>query len=161
MALNRERLHLLVLPEDDATRSIANGFVDVATGPMQVLNPARGWPNVLHQFETDQISQLRKYRHQHLVLLIDFDDQYPARLGQFQNAMPGDVQDRVYVLGALTEAETLKRESGKKFGPLGQALAQACAADDDGLWSIGQLMHNKDEIQRLKTNVKPFLFPVP
>lgn len=161
MALNRERPHVLVLPEDDATRSIAAGFVDAAIGPMQVLNPARGWPNVLDQFETDQISQLRKYRHQHLVLLIDFDDQYPARLTQFQLAMPSDVQDRVYVLGALTEAETLKRESGKKFGPLGQALAQACADDDDRLWTLGQLKHNESELQRLQTNVKPFLFPAP
>lgn len=32
MALNRERPHLLVLPEDDATRSIAVGFADVAIG---------------------------------------------------------------------------------------------------------------------------------
>ncbi|MCK0505727.1 hypothetical protein [Aromatoleum anaerobium] len=101
MALNRERPHLLVLPEDDATRSIANGFIDATTGQMQVLNPVRGWPNVLHQFEVDHVIQLRKYRHRHLVLLIDFDDEYPNRLTYFQSAIPKDVEDRVYVLRHL------------------------------------------------------------
>lgn len=158
MALNRERLHLLVLPEDDATRSIANGFVDASMGQMQVLNPVRGWSHVLQAFETEHIADLRKYRERHLVLFIDFDDDYPARLTHFQNAIPQDVKDRVYVLGALTEAETLKREAGKKFGPLGQALAQACNENDDSLWMLGQLQHNAAELQRLKTRVKPFLF---
>jgi hypothetical protein len=32
--VNRERAHLLVLPEDDATRSLANGFSDMVTGQM-------------------------------------------------------------------------------------------------------------------------------
>ena len=158
MALNRERPHLLVLPEDDATRSIANSFVDACTGQMQVLNAERGWSHVLETFKSDHIAQLRKYQHRHLLLLIDFDDDHPARLVHFQNAIPPDVGDRVYVLGALTEAETLKREAGKKFGPLGQALAQGCYEDDYSLWQLGQLQHNANELQRLKNNVKPFLF---
>ena len=77
MALNRHRPHLLVLPEDDATRSLANGFVDASTGPIQVLVPVRGWPHVLAEFQRTYVEHLRKYSQGHLVLLIDFDDDFP------------------------------------------------------------------------------------
>jgi hypothetical protein len=158
MALNRERPHLLVLPEDDATRSIAVGFSDVATGPMQVLNPARGWPHVREDFVETYIGKLRKYPHCHLVLLIDFDDDFPARLAVFQNVIPADIADRVFVLGALTEAETLKQASGRKFGPIGQTLAGECEHGQHELWNHPQVQHNHAEVVRLHNAVHAFLF---
>ncbi len=158
MALNRHRPHLLVLPEDDATRSLANGFVDASTGPMQVLVPVRGWPHVLAEFKRSYVEHLRKYSQGHLVLLIDFDDDFPNRLAYFQSQMPVDVADRVYVLGALTEAETLQRQTGKKLGPLGVALADECRNNTQTLWNCAQLQHNQQELARLIVQVKPFLF---
>ena len=158
MALNRHRPHLLVLPEDDATRSLANGFVDGSTGPMQVLVPVRGWPHVLEEFKRTYMDHLRKYGQGHIVLLIDFDDDFPNRLAQFQSQMPADVADRVYVLGALTEAETLQRQTGKKLGPLGTALARECSDGTQTLWNCPQLQHNQQELARLTLQVKPFLF---
>jgi hypothetical protein len=74
MAVNRERPHLLVLPEDDATRSVAVGFIDQTRGQMQVLNPAGGWPKVQQVFKDRYIKHLTVYTQGHMVLLIDFDD---------------------------------------------------------------------------------------
>lgn len=158
MAVNRHRPHLLVLPEDDATRSLAVGFSDMATGQMQVLPPARGWPHVLETFEREYVTHLEKYRDAHIVLLIDFDDDYPDRLSDFQRCIPQVVADRVYVLGALTEAETLKREAGRKFGPLGSELARECQDRTQTLWNSPQLQHNQSELTRLMQQVRPFLF---
>lgn len=159
MALNRERPHLLVLPEDDATRSIAVGFADVAIGQMQVLDSARGWPNVRDEIGTTFAGKLRRYPHCHLVLLIDFDDVFNDRMAAFQAVIPQDIAGRVFVLGAYTEAETLRRECGLKFGPIGQALAGECERGEALLWNHPQVKHNELEVQRLRAAVNPFLFP--
>jgi hypothetical protein len=158
MAVNRFRPHLLVLPEDDATRSLAIGFSDMSVGQMQVLPPVRGWSHVLESFEQDYISYLSKYQDGHMVLLIDFDDDYPNRLADFQARIPATVADRVYVLGALTEAETLTRTIGKKLGPVGSLLAKECKEGAEVIWNIPQLQHNAAERARLAAQVQPFLF---
>lgn len=158
MAVNRYRPHLLVLPEDDATRSLAVGFSDMANGQMQVLQPARGWPHVLETFEQQYVAYLTQYGDAHIVLLIDFDDDYPNRLADFQRRIPSAVASRVYVLGAMTEAETLKGAVGKKFGPLGMALAQECKSATLMLWNCTQLQHNASERARLANQVQSFLF---
>lgn len=158
MALNRERPHLLVLPEDDATRSVAVGFNDRVVGQMQVLRPARGWAHVLEAFTETHLDKLRRYPGCHLVLLIDFDNDFRARLGAFQQSIPADLAGRVYVLGALTDAEAAKRSTGKKLGALGDSLARECEANQLTLWNDAQLRHNDGEVQRLTANVRPFLF---
>jgi hypothetical protein len=157
MAVNRERPHLLVLPEDDATRSLADGFSDMVTGAMQVLRPARGWPHVLETFLREQAAYMRRYPQAHIVLLIDYDDDYPDRLSRFQSQIPADIADRVYVLGALTEAETLRREVNRKFGSLGSELARECEHQTPVLWRSPQLQHNQPELARLMQQVRPFL----
>lgn len=158
MAVNRERPHLIVLPEDEATRSLATGFSDQAQGPIDIQRPARGWKHVLEAFERDHVGYLRKYPCAHIVLLIDYDDDHPNRLTRFQERIPPDVADRVYVLGALTEAENLRRETGRKLGPLGSALGQECRDGTSTLWQTAQLRHNAGELARLEHQVKPFLF---
>jgi hypothetical protein len=95
MAVNRERHHLLVLPEDDATRSLAAGFIDQTRGQMQVLNPAGGWPDVLRAFQKRYIQHLNTYGLGHIVLLIDFDDDFVNRLAAFQAVIPAAVAGRV------------------------------------------------------------------
>jgi hypothetical protein len=113
---------------------------------------------VLGQFESRYVAYLRKYAAAHIVLLIDYDDVYTDRLDHFQGRIPSDVADRVYVLGALTEAETLKRAVGKKFGPLGSALALECRGETQTLWNCAQLQHNQPELARLMRQVRSFLF---
>lgn len=158
MALNRERPHLLVLPEDKATRSLAIGFSDNSKGAMQVLNEAGGWPHVLEEFTSRQIADMRRYTERHMVLLIDFDNDFPNRIAQFKAKIPADVADRVYVLGALGEAEDLKPLARRKLGLLGQYLADECISGSNVLWNDAQLQHNQAEVARLKQNVKSFLF---
>lgn len=158
MAVNRERPHLLVLPEDDATRSVAVGFIDHTRGQMQVLNPAGGWPKVQQAFQDKYIKHLTTYTQGHIVLLIDFDDDVANRFAAFQAVIPPAVAARVYVIGAMSEAETLRNATGKKYGVLGAALAEECRNSGAALWGCPQLACNQPEVARLVANVKPFLF---
>ena len=53
MSVNKYMPHVLVLPEDDANRQLANGFQldeSLATRKMQILEEAGGWQEVLHCF---------------------------------------------------------------------------------------------------------------
>ena len=83
MTLNRHRPHVLVLPEDDANRQIANGFI---LGPVcderqiQTLSPAGGWRKVLAQFCRDIAPSMSSYEGRFVVLLVDFD----GRLGRLE-----------------------------------------------------------------------------
>ncbi|MEH1785097.1 MAG: hypothetical protein V7L23_05745 [Nostoc sp.] len=56
MSINKHKPHILVLPEDDANRQIANGFIlDISLNSraIQVLPEARGWQNVVDTFTND------------------------------------------------------------------------------------------------------------
>ena len=156
--MNRYRPHLLVLPEDEATRSLAVGFNDQATGQLQVLNPAGGWPHVLQIFQDKYVAHMNQFSNAHIVLLIDFDDDQPNRFAQFQGVIPAPVAARVYVLGARTEAEVLRNETRSKYGVLGSSLAKECRSGVYSLWACPQLQDNQVELARLVANVKPFLF---
>jgi hypothetical protein len=66
---NKHKPHVIVLPEDDANRQIANGFLlDPSIKPrnIQVLNPAGGWGKVLDSFLEDHVAGLRKWPQRHL-----------------------------------------------------------------------------------------------
>lgn len=158
MAMNFYRPHLVVLSEDDATRSLAVGFSDQVVGPMDIRPPAGGWPGVLQQFEQIYVAHLKKYADSHVLMLIDFDQQFPGRLAHFRRAIPADVAARVYILGAEDEAETLKRQQKLKFGPLGAQLAHECRHQQHVHWLCPQLAHNQPELARLNASVRPFLF---
>jgi hypothetical protein len=156
--MNRHRPHLRILPEDDATRSLAVGFNDRAAGPIEVLKPVRGWLHVLERFEADHLPYLRKYPAAHLVLLVDFDDDFPARAAYCQTKIPADVADRVFVLGPSTEAESLKKELGLKLGKIGENLAAECIDGSSQTWNCRQLAHNAGAVAQLVNCVKPFVF---
>lgn len=101
MSVNVFQPHLVVLPEDDANRQIINGFLldpSLNQRAIQPLPIAGGWGKVRDDLSASQADQLRKYPKRHLVLLIDFDGQVAERTQSFQEAIPDDVRDRVYVL---------------------------------------------------------------
>lgn len=59
MRINKYKPHILVLPEDDANRQIANGFLLEKTlnqSAIQVLPPAGGWKKVVEEFKTYHVS---------------------------------------------------------------------------------------------------------
>ncbi|RUS94258.1 hypothetical protein [Trichormus variabilis] len=58
MSINKYEQHILVLPEDDANRQIAIGFINdlnVNNRAAQVLPIADGWTKVIDKFSNDHV----------------------------------------------------------------------------------------------------------
>ena len=91
-------------------------------------------------------------------MLIDFDGHYHDRRAEFEAAIPDDLKDRVFVIGAKQRPEDLKRELGKSFEDIGMALANDCYAGTEAVWTHEHLKHNDADRQRLIDIVKPILF---
>lgn len=128
MSVNKHLPHVLVLPEDDANRQLANGF-QLQIDPsrlrrMQVLEEAGGWLRVLEQFESNHVVFMDRYPNRFMVLLIDFDES-DHRLDDAKNRIPERLRDRVFVLGAWNEPEDLKEPLGA-YETIGSAMAQDC-----------------------------------
>lgn len=161
MSVNNHKPHVIVLPEDDANRQIANGFLldpSIKLRNIQVLNPAGGWGKVLDRFLDDHVAELRKWPQRHLVLLIDFDGVVDSRTEQFASQFPEDVRDRVFLLGTQGEPEPLRKQYGDSLESIGKALATECYRDETKLWNHPLLAHNAAERMRLNAKVKPILF---
>ncbi|MDX1983270.1 MAG: hypothetical protein SFV51_23570 [Bryobacteraceae bacterium] len=136
MSVNREQPHVLVLPEDDANRKIANGFPlhpNLSTRRLQVLEEAGGWMKTLEKFERVHAGEMDRYPNRFMVLLIDFDRDANRRESA-RRWIPGRLADRVFVLGSLTDPEALKRDLGS-YEPIGRALADDCHVGTDTTWS--------------------------
>ncbi len=93
-------------------------------------------------------------------MLIDFDQQHEKRMGCVKEILP-ELVDRVFVLGALSEPEDLKRNIGKDFEKIGEALSQDCVDNTRTVWGHDLLKHNEAELDRMILSVKPFLFDQP
>lgn len=160
MSINPYKPHLLVLPEDDANREIANGFTleaNLNSCAFQVLPPAGGWMKVVEKFTSDHASAMEKYTERRMVLLVDFDDK-ENRKKFVDSRIPTAIKARVYVLGPISEPEKLRNASGKKFEAIGATLAKDCTENRQDFWMHDLLKHNKPELDRLIQDVKPFLF---
>lgn len=161
MSVNVYKPHVIVLPEDDANRQIANGFLlspSIKLRNIQVLPPAGGWRKVLDSFVEDHVANLQKFTCRHLVLLVDFDRRVEERQMQFHERFPADVQDRVFLLGTQSEPEPLRKQCGDSLENIGRALAAECFQDETNLWAHSLLAHNAAERGRLNTKVKSILF---
>jgi len=74
MSVNKYQSHVLVLPEDDANRQLANGFLldqYLSTRKIQVLEEVGGWIQVLERFLSDYVAGMDLYQSRFMVLLID------------------------------------------------------------------------------------------
>ncbi len=160
MSANRYKRHVLVLPEDDANRQIANGFfLNIAGRAWQVLPPAGGWTKVIDDLDRVHVITMRQYPDRNIVLMMDFDRQVTERLERVQAVTPPELRDRVFVLGVLSEPEDLKANlKMMTFEAIGMSLFQDCADDTRRTWSHELLKHNEMEVDRLVSSVKPFLF---
>ncbi len=160
MSVNRYLPHVLVLPEDDANRQLANGFhldLSLLTRQMQVLLPAGGWTEVLRTFVSDHVPEMDRCENRFMVLLIDFDGRQ-ERLMDAKASIPERLAERVFVLGALTEPEALKADLGS-YEQIGLAMAHDCREDTHTAWGHHLLRHNAGELERLRLHVRPILFP--
>ncbi|MCT7960343.1 hypothetical protein NG791_06635 [Laspinema sp. D1] len=157
---NKFRHHVHVLPEDDANRQIANGFISFNPNLnrlIQILPPSGGWLKVVNELKTVQGPKMQNIPLRILVLLIDFDDD-TDRLTYVRAQIPDALQSRVFVLGVWSEPERLKAEFNKTFEGIGEALAQDCADNQQTFWNHELLRHNHPELERLRSSVRPFLF---
>jgi len=160
MSVNKYKPHILVLPEDDANRQIANGFIldlNLNSRVIQVLPEAHGWEDVVDKFTNDYASTMRQYPHRMIALLIDFDED-KDRLSYVKEQIPDDLENRVFVLGVLSEPERLRRNINKDFEKIGEALAKDCSDNTNELWGHHLLRHNRTELDRMISSVRPFLF---
>jgi hypothetical protein len=151
----------MVLPEDDANRQLANGFLlglDWSVlRKIQVLEEVGGWNEVLDRFESDHIAEMDRFTNRFLVLLIDFDGN-AERLNDATNRIPVRLTERVFILGAWSEPEDLKAAGLGSYEQIGSAMAQDCHEETDTTWNHDLLRHNASELARLRERVRPILF---
>lgn len=159
--INKYRAHLLVLPEDDSNRQIANGFIlnpALNQRAIQILPVVGGWTKVVNEFINTHVNEMIKYSERRMVLLVDFDHQAKQRLHGIKNGIPEQINDRVFVLGTFSEPESLKTDLNQSFENIGKALSKDCADDTRTVWNHALLKHNQSELKRMIKRVKPFLF---
>lgn len=160
MSVNKLLPHVIVLPEDDANRELANGFhaqVDWNRyRQMQVLPEAGGWTHVVDDFLVVHVGLMDRYPARLIVLLIDCDGD-EQRLQRVKERIPGNLAERVFVLGALTEPEALRARLGS-YEEIGEKLARDCRENTNETWGDALLEHNADELARLREFVLPILF---
>jgi hypothetical protein len=146
LSADKFKPHVFVLPEDDANKELANGFllrVDQTRGrQMDVLRVARGRDKVLERFK---------------VLLMDFDGRKDL-LESARTSIPENLLNRVFVLGVLTEPEALKAALGRTYEEIGLAMADDCRDGTDTTWGHDLLRHNASELERLRKHVCSILF---
>jgi len=162
VSVNKYLPHVFVLPEDDANRDLANGFLldnslAIRRRRIQVLEEVGGWTEVLERFKSDHVIELDRHPQRFMVLLIDFDGR-EDRLDIARAAIPDRLTERVFVLGALTEPEALRRANLGSYETIGKALADECRKDIYATWTHDLLQHNASELARLRKHVRPILF---
>lgn len=160
--MNQYKPHIVILPEDDANRQIANGFLNnlnVNFRSIKILHSAGGCRKAPDTFAKNIISEMRKYSEMIVILLIDFDEK-EGSANNFTYAIgkiPEYLKDRVFVLGVFSEPEELKRGNGS-YEKIGEKLAEDCYDNTNTLWQHPLLSHNQDELHRMSSSVKPIIF---
>ena len=152
--------HIHVLAEDDHNRQIATGFLLELNDnrAVKVLPLAGGWKKAVEEFKKEHESKMRQFPERMMVFLIDFDNNYKNRLSYVERYIPEELKARVFVLGVLSEPHNLKRDIKKSFEKIGEALAKDCSDNTHELWEHNLLKHNKAELDRMASSVKPLLF---
>lgn len=164
MSPNRYAFHVYVIPEDDASRQIADGFVlhdQINDSRIRVMPPAGGWAKVLETFRLEYVPELRQYPDSHVVMLIDFDNHVETRKADFEHEIPAIFKARVFVVGPKDNPETLKKALKTNFEGIGKSLAHDCYTDTAKHWGHEQLQHNEEERQRMVDTMKSSLFERP
>lgn len=157
--INKYKPHMLILPEDDANRQIANGFELTSTlnlNRFQILPVAGGWGGVRDSFEHAHNQAMKRFEHRLMLLLVDFDQQHDRRDQVFRNVSQ-HIEARVFILGAWSEPEDLRSDLGS-FEQIGEKIGQSCLDECDEVWQHPLLSHNLPEFRRLAERVSPFLF---
>lgn len=159
---NKYKPHVLVLPEDDANRQLANGFMMHAGVPIrsvQILPPAGGWAAVRDSFLREHNAAMKAFPQRAMVLLVDFDGRGDDRLQAVLSGVDPEIADRVFVLGAHGEPEALRSALRQGYEAIGKKLAEECLSGTNELWMHELLAHNVGELVRMNMHVNPRLCP--
>jgi hypothetical protein len=161
MSVNRFRPYVYVLPEDDKNSQLANGFhlevLDSSTRQLQVLPEAGGWREVLSRFRSVHLRKMQQDPNGLMILLIDFDGAENRR-DEVRAVIPGELADRVFVLGVWTQPERLTADLGRSCEEIGRALGRDCRDETETTWGHELLRHNAAEVNRLRQRVRAILF---
>ena len=159
-AANRYKPHLVMIPEDDANRQMAIGFINhhaVDDQRSYVVTPSGGWTHVLSDFQTAYIPYLHKWPNAYVVLLIDFDDR-DNRREECEATIPDDLKPRVFVIGSKQYPEVARADIGESLERIGTQLADECCSGQYLIWTSDHFDHNTTERIRLAEAVHHFLF---
>lgn len=160
MNKNKYPPHVSVLPEDDANRQLVAGFLldpYLSSHRINVLRVAGGWLKALDRFKSGHIAEMKKNQNRYMVLLIDFDGR-EGRLDEAKAVVPDDLKERVFILGAWSKPEDLRKDGLGSYETIGQALAKDCREETDTTWGHRLLRHNAGELDRLRKHVRPIIF---
>lgn len=161
MSANKERNHWIVLPEDDAYRQLANGFLGGIAPErqrqIQVMAPAGGWLKAVELVGRNYVTSMRRYERRHLVLLIDFDGS-PSRFMDASKNVPPEIAERVFIIGSFKEAEHLRNSMKLPYETIGRRAADSCERDIPDFWKDDLLQHNMPEVQRIQDRFRQALF---
>lgn len=158
--MNKHVPHVLVLPEDDANRQLALGFIldhEVDHRRIKILEVAGGWNVVLERFNQNHVHNMERNPNPFMVLLIDFDED-PNRLQVAMNNIPETLRERVFILGVWNFPERLRTELGEDYETIGKSLARDCRDNTDKTWSHSLLAHNASELEKMRKAISPILF---
>lgn len=155
MAVNRYQAHLVVYLEDKPYREIMNGvktLTYINPNVLDVKPPAGGWPKV---FETlsENVKLLDANQHMHVLLLMDFDNDYSARKQRLQGITDNrSCAERVFMLGIDDkESEDLKQTLGQSNNEaIARTLLSDCPNNTNQTWHNRHLQCNLGELQRMR-----------
>lgn len=157
--INKYRDHLLILPEDDANKDLALGFVQrVPKGAECVFieSVAGGWASARERL-VGLAATMQKFSKRRVLVLVDFDRSETRREDVLRD-VPDAVRDRVFLVGVRPEPEALQNALGHRSREaIGAQLAEECLTDSGALWQHELLAHNAAELDRLQREVLPFL----
>ncbi|HZS47196.1 MAG TPA: hypothetical protein VFC63_19135 [Blastocatellia bacterium] len=165
MSVNKNQKHVQILPEDEANRQIARGFIlqldSEYQRQIQMLPVAGGWKRVLEEFNSLHAKEMDRYDKRYMILLIDFDDKIEERRKVAESYIQRHLADRVFVIGARNEPERLKSSFRCSYSEIGLRLANECREDKETElgWAHDLIDHNKSELLRMRQYVRLILFP--
>ena len=159
--MNKYKPHLYVIPEDDANRQIANGFLTyhaINTRSILVSGVARGWTNVIEVFKTEYIHEVSTNKHCHVLLLLYYDGAFELRQSFIAESIPDEIKPRVFTLGSSENPEKLKAELELTYEKIGNELARQCHRNISDLWLHEKLIHNKRDVERMAATIRDVIF---
>lgn len=146
---NKYRWHIVVIPEDDATRQLGNGlintFPDIAKF-IKVLPVTRGWKRAVECVES---LNLKNFSQRRVLLIIDFDKNKDRLEAIKAKEDFSEFKDKIFIIGCFNEAEDLKRLVGRtNLEQVGQILGSDCE-----YWNNPLLLNCRDDACRLKEEI--------